>query len=260
MDFLEKITKNPYENLYWNIPEGQKKGELLILGGNEKNFRTPVKISEFAAEKFPLKSVRTAMADGLKSKFPPLENLVFLKTTDVGTFADAKELQSLIDAADFSLIVGDLSKNSVTSKAFLSALQDSEKPVLITRDTVDLIADSRGETVLMRPDFTIMGSIPQWQKLLHSIYYPKMLQPSQSLVQVAETFHKFTLSYPAQVITLHEGQIVVAKNGMVKVVALADSGYNPLTFWNGELAAKIAAMNIFSPNQFLEATVAGLFL
>ncbi|MDO4753060.1 MAG: hypothetical protein Q4A36_02420 [Candidatus Saccharibacteria bacterium] len=259
MDFLEKINENPFKDLYWNVPDEQKKGELAIIGGNEKNFRTSIKVSEFVTANFPLKEIRTALPDRLRNKLPSLPNFVFFKTTEVGTFSDPDEIKNLIESVDFSLIIGDLSKNSVTSKALLDALQNSEEPVLITRDAVDLIAEIKKESLMMRTELIIMASVVQWQKILHNLYYPKILQPSQSLIQVAESFHKFTLSYPVQVVTLHEGQIIIAKNGRVVVVALEKSGYAPLTFWNGELAAKIAAMNIFNPNQFIEATVAALF-
>ena len=79
-------------------------------------------------------------------------------------------------------------------------------------------------------------------------------------MQVAEALHKFTLSYPVSLITLHNEQVLVAKNGQVNVVPLEKTGYAPLTIWNGELASKIVAMNLFNPDNFLDATVAALFL
>ena len=37
------------------------------------------------------------------------------------------------------------------------------------------------------------------------------------------------------------------------------TGYTAISFWNGELASKIAAMNLFTPNNFTKATVAAIF-
>ena len=111
----------------------------------------------------------------------------------------------------------------------------------------------------MRGNLTIFGSIVQWQKLFKSVYYPKILMASQSLIQVAEAFHKFTLSYPVQTLALHDGQILISKNGKVVVVPLEKTGYLPLTVWTGELAAKVIALNLFNPDKFVEATVAALF-
>lgn len=259
MEFLTKINENPYTDLYFNIPEEQKIGMASVIGGNGQNFRTVIKAAEFMAAKFPLKELKVVLPDSLKSKLPPLDNLVFLKTTDVGSFDDKEGLKAAIDAGDFSLIIGDLSKNAVTKSAFESAFNSSEKPLILTRDTVDLLAEMKLEKILMREDLTIFGSVPQWQKIFKNVYYPKMLMMTQPLVQVAEAFHKFTLSYPVQVVTLHDEQIIIAKNGRVFVVPLAKSGYSPLTIWNGELAGKIMVLNLFNPDKFLEATVAALF-
>jgi hypothetical protein len=76
---------------------------------------------------------------------------------------------------------------------------------------------------------------------------------------VADAIHKFTLSYPVSVISLHDGQILIAKNGEVAVVPLGKSGYSPLTIWSGELAAKIVALNLYNPNNFVTASVAAVF-
>ncbi len=259
MDYFEKIDKNPYEDLFWNVPEEQKRGGAIVIGGNEQSFRTPVSVSEFLMNNFPLKTVQAVLPDSLKNKLPPLDNFVFLRSTDTGSFADGDELTKAIDNTDFSVLVGDMSKNSITKEALLSAVCLSEKPIIATRDAVDLIAEGKLEKILMREDLIIFGSILQWQKIFKGVYYPKILQPSQSLVQVAEAFHKFTLSYPTQVIAIHEGQIVIAKNGNVKVVAIGNTGYTMLTIYNGELAAKIAAMNYYNPNKFIEASIAALF-
>ena len=78
---------------------------------------------------------------------------------------------------------------------------------------------------------------------------------SSSLIQIADVLHKFTLSYPVEIITLHNGQVIVAKNGIVKAVALEKTGYSPIMFWNGEVAGKIVGMNLYNPSKFIEATI-----
>ena len=77
-------------------------------------------------------------------------------------------------------------------------------------------------------------------------------------MQVAEVLHKFTLSYPVKIVTLHNGQVLIAENGIVKAVALEMTGYSPITVWSGELAAKIVAMNLYNPNSFIKATVTAI--
>ncbi len=86
-----------------------------------------------------------------------------------------------------------------------------------------------------------------------------MILLSQPLTQIAETLHKFTLSYEVSIITFVGGHILVAKNGLVRAVPLEKTGYSPLTMWSGELAAKIAVMNLFNPGKPIEASVSALF-
>ena len=258
MDYLQKFEKNPYEDLFWNLPE-QKRGLVNVVGGNAQNFRTPINVAEFLVANYPIKNLNVVLPDALKSKLPSLPNLIFLSSTDSGSLASEGEIINTLNTADFSLLVGDFSKNTVTTKAIASACQSSEKPLLITRDTVDLVAEGQTERILMNENIIVLASMAQLQKFFRAVYYPKMLLLSQPLLQVAETIHKFTLSYPVSIITLHDGQILMAKNGVVNVAPLEKTGYSPLSMWDGKLAAKIMALNLYNPNNFLKATVAAIF-
>lgn len=259
MDYFEKVETKPAEDLSWNIPE-RKQGMINVIGGNSQSFRTEIKISEFLANKYPVQEVRTVLPDALKLQLPALPNFVFLSSTDSGSFASKDELKTVLGAVDFNLVLGDFSKNTVTARAVGSACSYSEKPLLITRDAVDLITGEKPEQLLMNGNVILFASMAQLQKLFRAVYYSKMLLLSQSLVQAAEALHKFTLSYPVSIITLHNEQVVVAKNGIVKAVPMEKSGYSPILFWQGELAAKILAMNLYNPDNFISATVAQLFL
>ena len=258
MDGFEKLEKNPYEDLRWNVPE-RKQGVVNVIGGNGSSFRSDVKVAEFMGSEFPIQEVKVVMPDALKGKLPPLPNFMFLPSTETGSFAESQELIDVFGGADFNLVIGDLSKNAKTGKAIASAVKNSEKITLITRDAVDLIAENVPERVLMNENVIFMASVAQLQKLLRAVYYPKMLLMSSSLVQVTEVLHKFTLSYPVAVVTLHNEQVLIAKNGTVKAVALAKTGYSPMAFWSGEVAGKIVGMNLYNPNMFIEATMCALF-
>ncbi len=258
MDFFSKIETKPDPDLTWNIPE-QKQGGLNIIGGNAQSFRTEIKIAEFATQNYPLENINIVFPDALKAKLPDLPNFIFLSSTDSGSFADEKELKNALNAVDFNLFLGDFSKNSITEKVVASAGENSEKPLLITRDAVDLIADQNPEKSLQNENLIFFASLPQLQKLFRAVYYPKMLLLSQSLVQVADALHKFTLSYPTKIITLHNEQILIAENGTIKAVPLAKASLHPITFWQGEVAAKIVALNLYNPNNFQNATISALF-
>lgn len=260
MDYLHKIEKlADEEDLLWNIPE-QKQGYINVVGGNLQSFRAPVKVAEFLSKNYPLKTLSVILPDALKTKMPLLPNLVFLSSTDSGSFKNTEEITGALDVADFNLLVGDFSKNSITAQAVAEACQKTNKPLVVTRDTVDLLAEGKAERILMNENLILMGSMAQLQKIFRAAYYPRVLLLTQSLVQVAEALHKFTLSYPVSIITLHDGQILVAKNGEVNVAPLEKTAYSPLSLWDGELAARITALNLYNPNNYLKTTTGALFL
>lgn len=253
MDFFKKIDTLLRDDLSWNIPE-QKQGKVNIIGGNAQNFRTEMKTAEFLADAYPVSEVQLVLPEKLKGKLPQLPNFCFVPATESGSIADSQMLRDAFNVADFNLVLGDLSKNNITSKAITSACESSEKMTLLTRDSIDLIADNNPEKLLMNENLILFASMPQLQKLLKAVYYPKVLLLSQPLMQMAEILHKFTLSYPVAIITFNNGQILMAENGLVRAVDLAKSGYSALTIWSGELAAKIVALNLYNPNNFLDAT------
>ena len=258
MDYFEKLEGNPYEDLKWNVPE-RKQGIVNVIGGNAQRFRDEVKVAEFLSGTYPVETVRLILPDALKGKLPEMPNFTFLPSSDSGSFVESQELLDVFNAADYNLVLGDLSRNAVTGRAVASACRGAERMTLVTRDAVDLLADNMPERWLMNENIVVMASVTQLAKLLRAVYYPKMLLMSSSLMQVAEVLHKFTLSYPVGVVTLHNGQVLVSKDGMVKAVALVSSWYSPITFWGGELAGRIVAMNLYNPSQFIPATVCGIW-
>ena len=137
MDYMKKYEDNPFEDVFWNIPE-QKQGTVAIVGGNSQSFLTLVKTAEFLSEKYPVKTVRAVLPDALKGKIPPNDNISFVASTENGTFADGEMILSIINNSDSSIIIGDLSKNAITEKAVRSAVENSDRPLIVTRDAVDI--------------------------------------------------------------------------------------------------------------------------
>ncbi len=257
MELLKKHDQNPYADLFWNLPE-TKKGTVNVLGGNAQSFQTVVRTAEFLAQHYPVATVNVVLPDSLRSKLPNLPNFQFLPATSTGSFSGA-ELPETLATADFNLLLGDLSKNRITSQAFAQALAAATQPVLITRDAIDLLTDSNPAPLLLNPNLSFLATAQQLQKLLRAIYYPKVMTLSQSLLQIAELLHKFTLSFAVGLVTFHSGQILVAQNGRVEAVPLAASGFSPITLWSGTFAARITALNLFNPHNFVPATVAAVF-
>jgi len=258
MDYFEKLENNPYTDLLWNIPE-RKQGSVNVIGGNSGGFRAEVKVAEHLQTNYPVEVVNLVLPDALQGKVPPVPGVTFLGSTESGSFAEAEELTHTMNEAEYNLLMGDLSKNTITGKAVGSACAYSEKPLLITRDSVEMVAENEPDKVLLNERIVLFASVAQLMKVLRAVYYPKMLLMSQSLVQVADVLHKFTLSYPVGVVTLHNGQVLVAKGGTVKAVGLEHSELSPIMFWQGELAARTAVMNLYNPNRFIQATICALF-
>lgn len=255
--YWQKQVKPLYPDLAWNIPE-QKTGRVNIIGGNSQNFATIIRTSEFLSHHFPLQKVATILPDALRTKLPPLENLTFTPSTNSGAFAKSFELEKTFTTGDFNLVLGDLSHNAETAIAITDAIEPSEAPLLITRDATDLLAPTFNQ-LIMHSQLFLVSSMSQLQKVFRALYYPRMIMLSQPLVPVIETLHKFTLTYNnLTILTFHQDQIIVANSGNIITTNIKDTSYSPISLWSGQLASKIAALNLFSPSQTLEATTAAI--
>lgn len=256
LDYLKKTEKALNEDIFWNIPE-QKTGIISIIGGNSNNFSFEIKQAEFL-NTLNLKEVRLILPDSLKSKVPPVPGVNFTPATESGSFDKSSELNFALSDSDLTLLSGDFSKNSATSIAILNAIKNSEKPVVLSRDAIDLISES-AEEIIEREGLIFVASMSQLQKLFRNLLYPKMLLLGAPLLPVVETLHKFTLSYPVSILTFHDGKIITAKNGKIISTKLEKTEYSPISLWDGRLAAKISAFALYNPKKPLESLNAALF-
>lgn len=265
LSYWRKQSQPLFDNLLWNIPE-QKTGHIAVVGGNSQNFSTVVRISEFINQTFPIKTLSTVLPDALRGKLPPLPNLDFLPSTESGSFAKSRQLELAVSSPDAALIIGDLSRNSATAVALSDTIassmpQDETLPnlLIIARDSIDLLASEAGRW-LSRPNTVIIASMAQLQKLFRAIYYPRMILLSQPLIPTLETLHKFTLTYPATLLTFHQNNIIVAQGGEVSTTHLVDTDYSPISLWSGQLAARVTALNLYNPKQNFAATTAAILM
>lgn len=255
-DYWQKQVKPLFPDLAWNIPE-QKTGQINIVGGNTQNFSTVVRTAEYLSHNFPLRKVNTILPDALRSKLPPLENLTFAPSTNSGAFARSLELAKIFENGDFNFIIGDLSHNAETAIAITDAIKKSPAPVLLTRDSVDLLAPTFGQ-IITQPQLFLVCSMAQLQKIFRALYYPRMIMLSQPLIPTLETLHKFTLTYDVTILTFHQENIIVAHNGNITTTNIKDTNFTPLSLWSGQLAGKITALSLFTPKRPLETTTAAI--
>ena len=93
---------------------------------------------------------------------------------------------------------------------------------------------------------TIFATMSQLQKMLRTMYYPKVITLSMPMNQLIEALHKFTLSSGLSIVSFHEGQIVVARDGQVISEDIGDTEYTQITLWDGGLAARTAVLSLWN--------------
>ena len=123
----------------------------------------------------------------------------------------------------------------------------------MTRDAIDLIKNDT-KAIVEREQTVLVASFAQVQKLFQAVYYPKILVFSMQLLQLVEALHKFTISYPVTIVTLHQDHIIIADNGQV----VTQAWDNPMRIWRGDTATRIASYLLWSPSQKLEAIATSL--
>ena len=240
-----------FPDLEWSKPERRDQaGRLGIIGGNKLGFAA-VAESYTVALDTGVGSVRVLLPDVLKKTIPAaITDAIFAPTTPSGSLAsDAKaELQALGSWSTAILLVGDAGRNSETAVAYEQFITEHNGPLVVTRDAIDLIKNS-SKLLVDRPETVLVASFAQVQKLFQSVYYPKILTFSMQLQQLVEALHKFTITYPITIVTLHRDQMIIASNGEV----ITQSFTEPMQIWRGVTAARAAAYWIWNPIRPLEA-------
>ena len=256
LEYWIKSDKPIDENIFWNVPE-QKTGTLQIIGGNSNNFSTEIRQAEFLNSK-NLKEVRLLLPDALRTKVPPIPGINFAPSTESGSFDKSDELKFAVEDADITLFSGNFTKNSKTAVALTKILKESTKPVVLARDTIDVVSES-AEEFIEKGNTTIVASMAQLQKLFKNLMYPKMILLSSPLMPVVEVLHKFTLSYPVTIFTFHQEKIIVASTGKVITTSISATDYTPIGLFMHDVPSKIAALQLWNPGKSLESTQSALF-
>jgi hypothetical protein len=248
----QKPDQPLFPDVSWSKPERRgAAGKIVIIGGNVHGFAA-VAAAYQTALNIGVGECQVILPDVLKSKMPDaMTDAIFAPTNPSGGFASETltELNAAADWADLMLFIGDNGQNSETAGLFETFLtKNSETPVVMTRDAVDLIKNA-AEVVLNRGKTHLIVSFSQLQKLFRAVYYPRVLTFSQGVKQVAETLHKFTVTYPSAITLWHSNHLFVAHDGEVITQAFDQ----PMRVWSGEIATHEAVWQIWNPGQPLEA-------
>lgn len=250
--WLKQSKDKPlYPEIEWNKPERlDQAGKLGIVGGSKLGFVAAAE-SYQTAKKVGAGEVRVLLPDALRKNVPSsMTDVLFAPTNNSGGLANEAEqdLKSLISWSDVTLFIGDAGKNSQTAIIYETLVAKADKPVILTRDAMDLVQNSFA-TILDNPNVLFVASFAQLQRLFRAVYYPKMLTFSMQLSILVETLHKFTLTYPVTIMTLHANQLLIAKDGDV----VTQPWDEPMRIWRGDTATKAACYLLWNTNVPLKA-------
>jgi NAD(P)H-hydrate repair Nnr-like enzyme with NAD(P)H-hydrate dehydratase domain len=253
----QPADKPLFPDIIWQKPEQKAlAGKLLLLGGSAHGFAA-VAQAYSDAQNAGVGECRVVLPDALKKTIDPQAyDCVFVPTNQSGgiTKDSLPQLKAAAAWADGLLLIGDAGRNSETAIVYeqlLAAFPD--KLTLITRDAVDLLK-SAWPTLLQRERTVVIATFAQLQKLFQSVYYPRTMLFSMQLSNLVDALHKFTITYPATVITFHQNQLVVAKAGEVSTTPWEE----PMLIWRGSVAAKAAVYAVQFQKQLFEALTTSL--
>jgi hypothetical protein len=255
MDYWQKQNDKPlFAEIEWNKPEQKSfAGKLAIVGGNKLSFAATAR--NFAtAENYGVGEVKAIVPDALKKMLPTSADIILAPSNPSGGLGSAASgaLQSAGNWSDCTVLIGDLGKNSETAVVIEDFVTHSGGKLVITRDSIDLVA-TNPSALLERANTILIASFAQLQKLFKNSYYTKILTFSMTLTNFVDALHKFTITYPVAIATVHNDTFVVAFGGTVTTTPLSKTTYTPLTIWGGEVAVKAALYYIWNPTKPLQA-------
>lgn len=253
---IQTPEKPLFPDVAWNKPEQRSlAGKLAIIGGNKLGF-AGVAEAYSTALRAGVGETRVLLPDILRKTIPPsITDALFGVTNPSGSLArDAlTDMLALDSWATGTLLIGDAGRSSETAILYEDFLRNSSRPLVATRDAVDLIKNS-SQALVERPNTLLIVSFAQLQKLFQSVYYPKVLTFSMQLTNLVEALHKFTITYPTAIAVLHKDFLVVASSGEVT----STKWDNPMAIWRGGVATKAAAYWLWHPHNVLQAVTASL--
>ena len=249
LDYWHRQSTNKlFNDIDMMAPEQRRfAGKLLIIGGNKGMFFAVASALE-AAKKFGVGEVRALMPDALKNQVPSTPDLYFAEAEASGAFGRLalQEMLRQAEWADAVLLIGDSGKNAETSLVFAEFMDKCQKPVYITRDAVETVTPSAADWAMRDYETGLLLTMPQLQKMLRTMYYPKVITLSMPTNQLVETLHKFTLSYPVVVATFHNDLIIVAEKGVVVTQSISDTNLTPISIWSGALLVQAVVARLWN--------------
>lgn len=252
----QSSTKPLFPDIEWEKPEQKSyAGRLGIIGGNKLGFAGVAEAFSVAYDA-GVGNVKVLLPDALKKSIPTNWTDVAVAPSTISGGLSKEALPDVMALASWSsmlLLIGDAGRNSETAILYESLLRESDRPIVVSRDAIDLVKNAP-EMLVNRPNTALVLSFAQLQKLFQAVYYPKVLTFSMQLMQLVEALHKFTVTYPITLTVLHKDTIIVAHDGQVTTTPWG----SPMLIWRGNTAAKAAVYWSWNVNQPLQSITASL--
>ena len=248
-------------------------GKILIVGGSSAGF-AGVHYAYTKALELGAGEIKVLLPKCLEKLLPKNPDFIFSgNPKSLGFTKEAEDdLKTLAEWADGILLIGDFGKNSETAQVLGKFIRSCEsesptseqgesagllscKPIIVTRDAIDLLIDN---LPLENPNLRLLLTFTQLQKLLKTVYYPKIITYTMPLPQLADVLHKFTLTYQCGISTFAQDSCIISLNGEVIATSLPSTKYNPLTIWAGEPGVKTLLLTIWSPNPKIAGLAGGI--
>ena len=253
----QSSTKPLFPDIEWNRPEQRAHaGRLAIIGGNKLGF-VAIRDAYEVANELGAGQIRAILPDVRKKTVPTsINDVLFLPSNPSGGFSREAlpEFHAACAWADLCLLIGEAGRNSETAMAFESLL-DGNGHLVITRDAVDLLMPAMNR-IVEREKTTLVVSFAQLQKIFQAVYYPKILSFSMQLMQLVESLHKFTITYPVTIVTFHQNQLIIAHDGNI----ITQEFDQPMAIWRGITASRAASYLLWNPKQPLEAIATSMHI
>lgn len=236
--YWHKQTEKPlFPDIEWSKPEQKSlAGKLLIIGGNKLGFAAVNQAYEDAS-KAGIGEAKVVLPDALK---PMLKssgiNCVYVPTNPSGGMNKESigDLKTYMQWGNATLFIGDSGRNSETAILY-EQLLNINQPIILTRDALDLVR-AQADQWLNNSQICAVATFAQLQKIFQNVHYPKILLFSMQLTQLVDALHKFTITYDAKIITLHQNHLIVADSGEVSTTPIDDN----LAIWRGKIASYAA--------------------
>jgi len=252
----QTASKPLFPDIEWNKPERKNQaGKLLIVGGNKLGFAAVAENYQAAIDT-GAGDVKVLVPDALKKTMPKtLTDILYAPTTMSGGLSKESltELAASAAWADGVLLIGDAGRNSETAILYEQFIPSYSGMLTVTRDAIDLVKNNPS-MLIERNNTLIVASFAQLQKLFQGVYYPKMLTFNMQLLQLVEALHKFTITYPCTIMTLHKDTIIVAHNGDV----VTQKWEQPMAIWRGNVATNAATYWLWHPTESLKSCAASI--